>query len=88
MQGFLVLADAINRAGSAAPEAIRKALAETNLTPRQLMMGYKGVRFDTTGQNTLAYTYVTQLIGTDYVTIWPASAAQHVLEWPFKGSQQ
>jgi len=52
------------------------------------MMGYKGVRFDATGQNILAYTYITQLIGTDYVTIWPASAAQHALEWPFKGSQQ
>ena len=88
MQGFLVLADAVNRAGSTAPEAIRKALAETNLAPRQLMMGYKGVRFDATGQNILASTYITQLVGRDYVTIWPASAAQHALDWPFKGSQQ
>ncbi|MHB8731629.1 MAG: ABC transporter substrate-binding protein [bacterium] len=87
MQGFLVLADAINRAGSTNPEAIRAALAATNLTPKQLMMGYKGVRFDQTGQNVLAYTYLTQLAGTDWVTVWPKSAAEGALAWPFKGSQ-
>ncbi len=88
MQGFLVLADAINRAGSTNPEAIRKALAETNLSPAHLMMGYKGVRFDQTGQNVLASTYVTQLFGTEYVTVWPKSAEERALVWPFKGWQQ
>ncbi|HEV2283019.1 MAG TPA: ABC transporter substrate-binding protein [bacterium] len=87
MQGFLVLADAINRAGSTNPEAIRAALAATNLTAKQLMMGYKGVRFDKTGQNLLAYTYVTQLSGTEWVTVWPKSAAQTKLAWPFQGWQ-
>jgi branched-chain amino acid transport system substrate-binding protein len=85
MQGFLVLADAIDRAGSTNSEAIRAALAATNLTPRQLMMGYKGVRFDASGQNVLAYTYLIQLVGTDWVTVWPTSAAERALAWPFKG---
>lgn len=88
MQGFLVLADAINRAGSTAPDAIRRALVETNLQPRQLMMGYKGVRFDQTGQNVLASTYITQLFGSDYITIWPKSAEERAMVWPFRGWQQ
>jgi len=88
LQGFLVLADAINRAGSTQPEAIRKALEETNLSRQQLIIGYKGVRFDKTGQNLLAYTYITQLIGNNYVTVWPQSAQERALVWPFKGWQQ
>ena len=30
------------------------------------MMGYRGVKFDETGQNTLAATYLIQLQGKDY----------------------
>src|ERR671919_1535926 len=51
MQGFFVLADAINRAGSTDAEAIRQALAATDLGPSQLMMGFEGVKFDEKGQN-------------------------------------
>src|SRR6516164_1742315 len=54
MQGFLVLADAINRAGSTEPAKIQTALRETDLKPEQLMIGYRGVKFDDTGQNTLS----------------------------------
>jgi branched-chain amino acid transport system substrate-binding protein len=85
MEGFLVLADAINRAGSTNPEAIRAALAATNLSPKQLMMGYKGVRFDKTGQNTLASTYLIQLNGAEWYTVWPKAAADRALAWPFQG---
>ena len=51
MQAMFVLADAINRASSGNPEAIQAALQKTDLKPEQLMMGYKGVKFDETGQN-------------------------------------
>jgi branched-chain amino acid transport system substrate-binding protein len=85
MQAMFVLADAINRAGSTEPQAIQKALQETDLKPEQLIMGYKGVKFDQTGQNTLASTYLIQLFGNDYVAVWPAKSAQHALEYPFKG---
>jgi branched-chain amino acid transport system substrate-binding protein len=85
MQATLVLADAINRAGSTKPEAIQKALQETDLKPDQLIMGYKGVKFDQTGQNTLAATYLIQLIGDQYIAVWPAKAAHHALEYPLKG---
>ncbi len=85
MQGFLVLAEALNRAGSTKPEAIIKALAETNLGPDQVMMGYKGVKFDAKGQNTLAATYLIQMSGNNYVAVWPERSAEKAIDWPYKG---
>ena len=61
MQAMFVLADAINRAGSAEPAKIQKALQETDLKPEQLMMGYRGVKFDETGQNMLPSDLLIQL---------------------------
>ena len=75
MQGFFVLADAINRAGSTDPEKIRAALIATDLKPNQLMMGYQGVKFDETGQNILAATLLIQLQGDKYVAVWPDDKA-------------
>ncbi|HMF23544.1 MAG TPA: ABC transporter substrate-binding protein [Pseudolabrys sp.] len=85
MQGFFVLVDAINRAGSTEPEKIQAALKETNLTPDQLMIGYRGVKFDETGQNILSATYLIQLQGKQYVSVWPENRATSKLEYPMKG---
>lgn len=87
MQATFVLADAINRAGSDKAEAIQAALRATDLNANQLMMGYKGVKFDDTGQNTLAATYLIQLQGDRYVAVWPAKSATAKLQIPFKGGQ-
>ena len=85
MQGFLVLADAINRAGSTEPAKIQAALRETDLKPEQLMIGYRGVKFDETGQNTLSATYLIQLQGKAYKSVWPENRATAKLEWPMAG---
>jgi branched-chain amino acid transport system substrate-binding protein len=85
MEGFFVLADAINRAGSTDPAAIQKALKATDLKPDQLMMGYRGVKFDATGQNILASSYLIQLQGKQYKAVWPAANATAKLELPYKG---
>jgi branched-chain amino acid transport system substrate-binding protein len=85
MQSFFALADAINRAGSTDPEKIRDALTKTDLKPDQLMMGYNGVKFDETGQNVLASTYLIQLKGKEYQLVWPDKAAAAKLDWPMKG---
>ena len=85
MQGFLVLADAINRAGSTEPDKIQAALQATDLKPDQLMIGYNGVKFDSTGQNTLASTFLIQLQGKQYVSVWPTNLATGKLELPMKG---
>ncbi|MGB7260371.1 MAG: ABC transporter substrate-binding protein [Pseudolabrys sp.] len=85
MQSFFALADAINRAGSTDPEKIRVALTQTDLKPDQLMMGYQGVKFDNTGQNILAATYLIQLHGKKYDLVWPDKAADAKLQWPMAG---
>jgi branched-chain amino acid transport system substrate-binding protein len=84
-QAMFVLADAINRAGSTEPAKIQKALQETDLKPEQLMMGFRGVKFDQTGQNILAATYLIQLQGDKYVAVWPEKSATAKLKWPMTG---
>jgi branched-chain amino acid transport system substrate-binding protein len=87
MQGFFALADALNRAGSTDPEKIRVALTQTDLKPNVLMMGYNGVKFDNTGQNSLAATYLIQLHGNNYVLVWPEDHAEAKLQWPMTGTK-
>ena len=85
LQAFLALAEAINRAGATEPAKIQAALKATDLKPNQLMMGYRGVKFDETGQNVLASTYLIQLKGGNYELVWPFDRTQNKLEWPMKG---
>jgi branched-chain amino acid transport system substrate-binding protein len=85
MQGFLVLVDAINRAGSADPAAIQKALQETDLSPDQLMIGYNGVKFNEKGQNEKAAALLVQIKGDEYVSVWPEDRAAGELTLPFEG---
>jgi branched-chain amino acid transport system substrate-binding protein len=86
MQGFFVLVDAIDRAGSTDPAKIQAALRATDLKPDQLMMGYKGVKFDDKGQNILASALIIQLQdGENYVAVWPKSNAASPPMIPYKG---
>jgi branched-chain amino acid transport system substrate-binding protein len=88
MQGFFVLAEAIDRAGSTDPAKIQAALKATDLKPDQLIMGYKGVKFDDKGQNTLASGLVIQLQdGENYVAVWPKDKAKTTPVLPYKGWQ-
>jgi branched-chain amino acid transport system substrate-binding protein len=86
MQGFLVLVDAIDRAGSTDPAKIQAALKATELKPDQLMMAYKGVKFDDKGQNILASGQIIQLQdGVNYISVWPKDGAQKDPVLPYKG---
>ncbi|MDE2332593.1 MAG: ABC transporter substrate-binding protein, partial [Bradyrhizobium sp.] len=86
MQAFFVLCDAIDRAGSTDPAKIQAALKATDLKPDQLMMGYKGIKFDEKGQNTLASGVIIQLQdGAHYVSVWPKATAEKAPVMPFKG---
>jgi len=86
MQGFFVLCDAIDRAGSTDPAKIQAALKATDLKPDQLMMGYKGVKFDDKGQNILAAGVIIQLQdGENYVAVWPKGNAANAPVIPYKG---
>jgi branched-chain amino acid transport system substrate-binding protein len=86
MQGFFVLADAIDRASSTEPAKIQAALKATDLKPDQLMIGYRGVKFDDKGQNVLASGAIIQLQdGENYVSVWPKANAEKAPVLPYKG---
>jgi len=80
--GLLVLAEAINRAGSTKPDAIREKLAATNLPADQLIVPWDGVKFDPTGQNTLAKGIIVQFQDGAYHTVWPWNVATREIVWP------
>jgi branched-chain amino acid transport system substrate-binding protein len=80
--GLMVLAEAINRAGSTKPEAIQKALIETNIPGDKLIMPWKGIKFDAAGQNTLGSGIIVQVQGGQYATVWPFDLATKEIIWP------
>ncbi|HTR86083.1 MAG TPA: ABC transporter substrate-binding protein [Reyranella sp.] len=85
LQGFFTLVDAINRAGSTEPAKIQAALKATDLKQDQMVAGYKGVKFDAKGQNTLASSIIVQMKGGQYVPVWPKANATAELVLPYKG---
>ena len=85
MQGMLIMADAINRAGATEPAKIQTALKATDLKASQVITGYDGVKFDDKGQNVLASSLITQLQGGKYVPVWPKDKAAGELKLPYKG---
>ena len=85
MQGMLIMAEAINRAGSTDPAKIQAALKATDLKAGQVVTGYNGVKFDEKGQNVLASSLITQMQGGKYVPVWPKDKAVGELKLPYKG---
>ncbi len=71
-----VLADALERAKSTDPKAIRDALAKTKLDKGPAMIvGYNAIEFDETGQNKHAALVMVQINdigkGMERLTVWP-----------------
>ncbi len=82
--GPFVLADAINRAKSTAPEAIIKALDATNIPANQVIYPWQGIKFDPkTHQNIYAHGTLVQVLGQNYSTVWPFESAAKPFVWPF-----
>jgi branched-chain amino acid transport system substrate-binding protein len=80
--GLLTLADAINRAGSTEPEAIRKALTETDIPGNKIIMPWKGIKFDANGQNMYGAGILVQIIDGKYNTVYPLDMATRDVVWP------
>ncbi len=80
--GLVTLVDAINRAGSTEPEAIRAALQKTDIKATDLLMPWTGVRFDETGQNVGVRAIIMQLQGGRYWTVWPFEMATREVIYP------
>jgi len=80
--GFLTLMDAINRAGSTDPEAIRQNLIKTNIPGSYLSLPWEGVQFDETGHNIHGKPMMTQWQGGKLQAIWPWRIAETEVVWP------
>jgi branched-chain amino acid transport system substrate-binding protein len=81
--GLIVLAEAINRAGDIEADRIRKALLQTELDSRSLIMPWEGVKFDPeTGQNILGQGIIVQRMNNQYHTVWPFNLATRPIVWP------
>jgi branched-chain amino acid transport system substrate-binding protein len=62
--GMMTLTEAINRAGTTDSAAVRDALKTTDIPAEQLIVPWRGIRFDNMGQNTLGDGIVVQMINT------------------------
>jgi len=80
--GFMTLMDAFNRAGSTDPEKLRAAIAATNIPPDQLIVPYRGVKFDANGQNELVRPILMQVQKGKYCTIYPFELAACEVLYP------
>jgi branched-chain amino acid transport system substrate-binding protein len=81
----LVLADAVNRAGSTDPQRVRAALLNMDVPGRELITPWSGVRFDTAPhQNTAAAGVVEQRLGGQFRVVFPDELAQdaNAAKWP------
>ena len=67
----LVLAEAVNRAGSADPQRIRAALLNMDVPGRELITPWSGVRFDTAHQNSAAAGVVEQRLNGQFRVVFP-----------------
>ncbi|GAC1658475.1 MAG: ABC transporter substrate-binding protein [Candidatus Elarobacter sp.] len=82
VMGVLVLADAIDRAGSTRPEAIRDALRKTNIPGKLTLMPWNRIHFDETGQNDGGAGIIEQVQNGKYETVWPFDVAVKPVIWP------
>jgi branched-chain amino acid transport system substrate-binding protein len=78
---LIVLADAINRAGSTDPDKLRSALMATDVPGDQTIMPWHGIKFDSTGQNTEASPVIQQMRDGKYHTIYPFDVAAEDAVW-------
>jgi branched-chain amino acid transport system substrate-binding protein len=80
--GVMTLLAAVDRAGSTKPEAIQKALRDTDIPGDQIIMPWKGVKFDANGQNELGAGIIVQVQEGKYFTVWPFELASKDVVWP------
>lgn len=79
---LFTLLDAFNRAGSTEPEKVRAALAATDIPPDQLIVPYRGVKFDAKGQNSLVRPILMQVQKGAYCTVYPFELASCDVQYP------
>lgn len=79
---MMVLADALQRAGSTDNEKLREALMATNIPAKDTIMVWDGIKFDEKGRNVLAKGLFKQILDAKYTVVWPFEAAVAEIVWP------
>jgi branched-chain amino acid transport system substrate-binding protein len=79
---LMVLAEAIDRARSVDPKAIREALAATDIPGEKTIMPWKRVKFAADGQNTFSSPVLIQYDKGAFKTVFPFEVATAQAIWP------
>jgi len=91
-QGFsdtYILADVFERAASTDPEAVREALAATEITSGPAMiMPYEKIVFDSEGQNPYARCCIVQVLDNEFKVVFPFHVAEVEAVWPVPAFSQ
>ena len=87
-QGFQIIVDALERAKTTSAKELRDAIAATNITDvnhKAMLLPYKALRFDETGQNPNATAMVVQIQGGKFRLLYPESIAEPDARvvWPY-----
>ena len=82
IMGILILGDALERAASTKPDAIRDALAKTKIPGDRTLMPWKSITFGPDGQNVGGAGIVEQMQDGAYQTVWPFDVAVKPVVWP------
>lgn len=81
LEAPIVLADALERAGTTDPEKLTEAISETDFETDLNVGG--GIKFNDEGQNILAKSAIVQVQeGGEYVTVLPLKVARAEIVWP------
>lgn len=84
-EATLTIGMAIQAADSTDPGRLRAALVRMRAGPG--IMAWRGIRFDSTGQNALAGGVVEQISGGQYHVVYPNDVATAGLVWPMPALQ-
>lgn len=67
-----IIADALERAGSADRDKVRDALVKTDISSGPaLITGYQRIKFDETGQNTFSHGVISENLDGKRLPVWP-----------------
>ena len=87
-QLFYVIVDALERGKTSEAKALRDAIAATNITDikhKAMLLPYKALKFDETGQNPFATAMVVQIQDGKFRIVYPEHVAEPDVKviWPY-----
>ncbi|MGE3366718.1 MAG: ABC transporter substrate-binding protein, partial [Rhizobiaceae bacterium] len=81
----MVLADALERAGSADRAKLREALSKTSICGDRNILPYNCIKFDASGQSPEGQLVLLQVQKGKFVSVWPEDSAAGKPVFPVPG---